>query len=118
MRNKIFLTEELLSYLPKEEKIPIEQAMLTWWFNLRENGGLRLTHTGYRALKSSIKLETYRFDLNQPRSVKNKKLILALDRKLKWPYYMEKSWIDFFSSKEAMLAKLYPDLENFLKLYN
>ena len=118
MRNKQVITEELIELLPVENRLRIEEAMVTWWFNLRENGGLRLTHTGYRALKSAIKLETYRFDLNQPRSVKNKKLILALDRKLQWPYYMEKSWIDFFSSKEAMLAKLYPDLENFLKLYN
>lgn len=118
MRNKVHLTEELLGYLPDEEKIPIEQAMVTWWFNLREGGGLRLTNTGYTALKKSIRLESYRFDINKPRASKNKKLILALDRKLKWPYYMEKSWVEFFSSKEAMLAQMYPSLETFLGLYD
>jgi hypothetical protein len=51
MRNKVHLTEELLGLLPDEEKIPIEQAMVTWWFNLRENGGLRLTNTGYGTVK-------------------------------------------------------------------
>ena len=117
MRNKQVITEELLELIPKNNRPDLEHAMLTWWFNLRENGGLRLTDTGYKTLKNILELESYRFDLNQPRSMKNKKLILALDRKLQWPYYMEKSWIDFFSSKEAMLAKLYPDLEKFLSLY-
>lgn len=117
MRNKLELTEELLAYLPEEEKINIEQAMVTWWFNLRDEGGLRLTNTGYVALKKTIKLDTWRFELNKPRATKNKRLILALDRKLKWPYYLEKSWVEFFSSKEAVMAKMYPDLESFLSLY-
>ena len=56
MPNKLHLTEELLGYLPDEEKITVEQAMVTWWFNLRDGGGLRLTNTGYTALKTSIKL--------------------------------------------------------------
>jgi hypothetical protein len=117
MPNKLHLTEELLGYLPQEEKILIEQAMVTWWFNLRDEGGLRLTNTGYIALKKSIQLETWRFELNKPRATKNKRLILALDRKLKWPYYLEKSWVDFFNSKEAMMAQMYPNLETFLELY-
>jgi hypothetical protein len=114
MRNKLHLTEELLGLLPNEEKIPIEQAMVTWWFNLREQGGLRLTNTGYSTLKKSLKLETYRFDLNQPRAHQNKKLILGLDRKLEWPYYLSKQKLEFFSSKEAMMAQLYQDIEAFL----
>ena len=117
MPNKLRLTEELLGYLPDEEKITVEQAMVTWWFNLRDGGGLRLTNTGYTALKTSLKLETWRFELNKPRATKNKRLILALDRKLQWPYYLEKSWVDFFNSKEAMMAQMYPDLESFLELY-
>lgn len=116
MRNKLYLTEELLSYLPTEDKVPIEQAMVTWWFNLREEGGLRLTNTGYTTLKKSIKLESYTIELNKPKV--HTRLILALDRKLQWPYYLAKAKLDMFSSKEAMLAKLYPDLESFLKQYD
>jgi len=118
MPNKLDITEELISYLPDEDKVSVEQAMVTWWFNLRDEGGLRLTNTGYSTLCKSIKLQTYRFELNRPRAWKNKRLILALDRKLKWPYYLEKSWVDFFNSKEAMMARMYPDLESFLDLYN
>ena len=117
MPNKLHLTEELLGLLEDEDKITIEQAMVTWWFNLRDEGGLRLTNTGYQTLKKSIKLQTWRFELTMPRANKNKRLILALDRKLKWPYYLEKNWIDFFNSKEAMMASMYPDLEKFLDLY-
>jgi len=115
MRNKLHLTEELLGLLPSEEKIPFEQAMVTWWFNLREQGGLRLTNTGYIALKKSLKLETYLYELNQPRAHQNKKLILGLDRKLQWPYYLSKQRLEFFSSKEAMMATLYQDLHAWLQ---
>lgn len=117
MRNKLEITQELVALLPNEKQILLEQAMVTWWFNLRDEGGLRLTNTGYTALKTFIKLESWRFDINRPRAWKNKRLILALDRKLRWPYYLEKSWVEFFSSKEAMLAQMYPSLEEFLDLY-
>lgn len=115
MRNKLHLTEELLGLLPKEEKIPIEQAMVTWWFNLREQGGLRLTNTGYSTLRKSLKLETYKFELQQPRAHQNKRLILGLDRKLQWPYYLSKQRLEFFSSKEAMMATLYGDITQWLQ---
>jgi len=117
MRNKLHLTEELLGLLPDEEKLPFEQAMVTWWFNLRENGGLRLTNTSYATLRKSLKLETYKFELKQPRAHQNKRLILGLDRKLQWPYYLNKQRLEFFSSKEATMAHLYQDLESWLKLY-
>ena len=117
MRNKQAITEELVELLPVENKLRVEEAMVTWWFNLRDNGGLRLTNTGYKTLKKILELESYRFEINQPRAFKNKRLILALDRKLKWPYYMEKNWVEFFSSTEAVLANMYPNLESFLGLY-
>ena len=116
MTNRQRITEKLIALI--EQNPPtVEEAMLTWWFNIREGGGLRLTDTGYKVLKKQLKLETWRFELNQPRAVKNKRLILALDRKLAWPYYMEKNWVEFFNSKEAMMAQMYPTLESFLELY-
>ena len=70
MRNKLELTEELVSFLPDDNIITTEQAMVTWWFNLRDSGGLRLTNTGYTALKTYIKLDSWRFDINRPRAWK------------------------------------------------
>jgi len=88
--------------------------MLTWWFNLRDTGGLRLTNTGYKVLKKDLDLESWQFELKRS---KNKRVILALDRRLKWPYYIEKKHVEFFNSKEAMMAQMYPDLESWLELY-
>ena len=116
-KHKEAITRLLINQMPDGNQPELEEAMITWWFNLREGGGLRLTKTGYRALKKECKLETWRFELNQPRASKNKRLILALDRKLNWPYYMEKNWVEFFNSKEAMMAQMYPNLESFLELY-
>lgn len=116
-KHKQAITKLLINQLPDGNHLKLEEAMVTWWFNIREDGGLRLTKTGYRALKKELQLETWRFEVAQPRATKNKRLILALDRKLKWPYYMEKNWVEFFNSKEAMTAQLYPTLESFLDLY-
>jgi hypothetical protein len=116
-RHKEALTKLLINQLPDGNQPNFEEAMLTWWFNIRDGGGLRLTKTGYRALKKDLKLETWRFEIKHSRANKNKRLILALDRKLLWPYYMEKNWVEFFNSKEAMMAQMYPDLESFLNLY-
>lgn len=116
-KHKQAITKLLLNEMPGDKRVKLEEAMVTWWFNIREDGGLRLTKTGYRALKKELQLETWRFEVAQPRATKNKRLILALDRKLKWPYYMEKNWVEFFNSKEAMMAQMYPNLESFLELY-
>jgi len=116
-KHKQAITKLLINQMPDGKRVKLEEAMVTWWFNIREDGGLRLTKTGYRALKKEIQLETWRFEVVQPRATKNKRLILALDRKLMWPYYMEKNWVEFFNSKEAMMAQMYPNLESFLELY-
>lgn len=117
-KHKQAITKLLINQLPDSKVVKLEEAMVTWWFNIRDGGGLRLTKTGYHVLKKDLKLETWRFELKHPRANKNKKLILALDRKLKWPYYMEKNWVEFFNSKEAMMAQMYPDLDSFLDLYS
>ena len=96
--------------------------MITWWANIRRDGGMRLTMTGYEMMHDVLKLESWELDLSdRPRPVLTKKLILAMDRKLEWPYYLDfnprkkRNRVVFFSSREAMLATLYGDLESFLK---
>jgi hypothetical protein len=54
------------------------------------------------------------------RSPMTKKIILDLDRKLAWPYYLDfnarkkRRRIIFFGSREAMMAAMYGDLEQWL----
>jgi hypothetical protein len=121
-RDKLKLTEELVAQLPIANRISVESARVSWWFNLRPNGGLRLTALGWFALTDTLDLEFYEYKIKDPVSF-NQHTILALDRKLKMPYYivvskgMAKAVI-FFGSKEAVLANLYGSLEKFLDNYS
>jgi hypothetical protein len=101
--------------------------MATWWVNLRSEGGMRLTRHGYEILREVLDLESWSFDLAEPnqstgawRARLTKRMILDLDRKLEWPYYLDfdprkkRARIVFFGSQEAMMASLYGDLEQWL----
>lgn len=120
MRNKLELTQTLLAQLPEGHGISLDEAMNTWWMNLRAQGGLRLTFNGYRVFRQ-LGLESWNVTVD-PQKV-NKQLILALDKKLQYPYYIEvvkhlpKNLV-MFSSKEAMMALLYGDLKTFLNNYS
>ena len=98
--------------------------MKTWWVNIRRDGGMRLTRHGYDVMHGILKLESWEMDLaDQDRHIFTKRLILDLDRKLQWPYYIEVSVkkkvrrIVFFGSREAVMATMYGDLEQWLKNY-
>lgn len=89
--------------------------MITWWANIREDGGLRLTKHGYDMLDKIFKLESWIVQLPEKTNI-SKRDILEMDRKLCWPYYIRtkgKKQIEivFFSSREAMMATLYGDLK-------
>ena len=121
MRDKKKLTEELISLLPEEERISPQSARIAWWFNLRRNGGMRLTKIGYETLAHQIELAYYEYNV-EPFSI-NSKMIIALDRKLQQPWYlytvkMMPRTLVFFGSKEAMMANLYGDLKKFLDNYS
>lgn len=122
MRDKLKLTEQLVAELPDNLKIPVNVAISNWWFNLRPNGGLRLTALGYKVLSEHIKLEFYPYKIPDE-MLFTQQTILDLDRKLQNPYYIvtKKGFpidIIFFGSKEAMLVNLYGSLEKFLDNYN
>ena len=121
-RDKLKLTEELVSQLPEANRISVESARVSWWFNLRPNGGFRLTALGWFALAQDLDLEFYEYKIKDPVSF-NQHIILALDRKLKMPYYIVATKgipkaVIFFGSKEAVLANLYGSLEKFLDNYS
>ena len=121
MRDKRQLTEQLIRLLPDNQQISLESAIGAWWFNLRKNGGMRLTTTGYQTLKINLQLENYEYEIHDPH-IFTQRLILKLDRKMQMPYYIHAvkgipKKIVFFGSREAMLAKLYGDLDKFLSNY-
>jgi hypothetical protein len=122
MRDKIKLTQKLISQLPEERRISVETAKVSWWHNVRPTGGLRLTSTGWSALANDLDLEFYEYKITDPVAF-NQHMILALDRKLQMPYYIVATKgipkaVVFFDSKEAVLVNLYGDLEKFLDNYN
>jgi hypothetical protein len=57
MRDKRKLTEELIALLAEEDRVDLKFAMSAWWFNLRRNGGMRLTSVGYSTLADILDLE-------------------------------------------------------------
>ena len=120
MRDKKKLTEELVQQLDTELGITVDQAMRTWWHNLRKSGGMRLTANGFDVFLNQLKLAHYDYKL-EPFDL-NSKLIVAMDRKLQQPYYIVTKklipvQIIFFGSKEAMMTNLYGDLKKFIDNY-
>ena len=112
--------------IPDALREPEDRAMITWWANIRRDGGLRLTSHGYQIMHDVLKLESWVLDLSDgndtrsSRSSMTKKIILDLDRKLEWPYYLDfnarkkRRRIVFFGSREAMMAAMYGDIERWL----
>lgn len=98
--------------------------MLTWWANIRRNGGMRLTDLGYEIMHDVLHLESWELDLSdQDKTIFTKRLIVDLDRKLQWPYYIDisvkrkRKRIVFFGSREAMMAIMYGNLKKWLEAF-
>jgi len=121
VRDKIELTRQLVEKLPPGSWT-VDQARITWWYNFRENGGMRLTKQGHDAFVDELDIEYYEFTI--PEKTKfNQRTILELDRRLQMPYYIKRerhrvAKLIFFGSREAVLVNLYGDLEKFLNNYN
>ena len=118
MRDKRKLTEELVKQLDPDSDTTVKQAMRTWWFNLRKNGGMRLTGPGYTVFTEQLDLARYEWPIQDPHGLTQRRL-LDLDRKLHMPYYLHAvkgipKTIVFFGSKEAVMLNLYGDLNRFL----
>ena len=121
VRDKRLLTEELIGLLPDEQRISVESAVPAWWFNLRRNGGMRLTGLGYQVFTEDLELEHYSYAIDNP-LLFNQQTILKLDRKMQMPYYISAvkgvpKKIVFFGSKEAVMVNLYGNLQQFLDNY-
>jgi hypothetical protein len=109
------ITAGIISLLPVP--IDINQALQTWYVNLRESGGFRLTDAGFLFLISAG-INSWNVDID-PKSF-TKKTLIQLDRKLRWPYYIDAKHrkLRFFGSQEAVLASLYGDINSWLDKTN
>ena len=121
MRDKRKLTEELINLLPDEQRISTESALPAWWYNIRRNGGMRLTALGYQIFVERLELEHYSYSIDDP-LLFNQTTILKLDRKMQMPYYISAvkgipKHIVFFGSREAVMVNLYGNLQQFLDNY-
>ena len=121
MRDKLALTRELVAQLPEDDRIGVNDARRSWWFNFRANGGMRLTGQGYHAFRILLDLAYYEFEIRDPMMF-NQRMILSMDRKLQTPYYISAvkgipKKVVFFGSKEAVMTNLYGDLKKFLDNY-
>ena len=121
MRDKRKLTEELIKQLDPDSSITVKQAMHTWWFNIRKNGGMRLTGPGYTVFTQNLELTCYEFAIPDPLQF-NQHVILDLDKKMQMPYYISATKgipkkIVFFGSREAVMVNLYGNLQQFLDNY-
>ena len=86
MRDKHKLTTHLVGLLPVELDVSTEDALRSWWYNPRKDGGLRLTDEGYRILVENLYMDHY--DYNVDPNDLTLKTILMLDQKLQHPYYI------------------------------
>jgi len=119
VRDKTKLTQQLIDLIPGDQHPTVESILPIWWYNLRKNGGMRLTTAGYTTFTKILELEHYQYNINDPVSF-TQQTVLDLDRKLQMPYYIHvvkglPRQVIFFGSREAMLANLYGNLSRFLE---
>lgn len=109
------LTKQLIELLPEDHRLSVEEAMILWYTNIRNNGGFRLTQNGFQVMKI-LGLESWSVPLTDIKITMDKNLLLALDRKLTWPYFIDykKKEIVFYSSREAVMATMYGSIKNWL----
>jgi len=112
---KTRITEQILEQIPAELKLPINAALPIWWYNIRKDGGMRLTKAGYNMFKF-LDIKSYKITYDPEKTSESRRL-LELDKKLTLPYYIRGKTIYLYGEKEAALAVLYSDLEQFLKYY-
>jgi hypothetical protein len=114
MLNKLVLTQELVIRCPNAPTV--DEAMRTWWMNIRDGGGLRLSHKGYQTFSTDLELHSYEFELDP--NLLTSKNILALDHHLTCPYYVvnnrKHNKIVMFGSREAMMAVLHGNMQQFI----
>lgn len=117
--HKVEITQHILNLIPLGNSVTLDQALNSWYKNIRKSGGLRLTDAGYQVFLG-MGLESWTVEITDLKNYISKTMLLQLDKKLQFPYYIDfkNKKIIFYNSKEAMLANLYGNLTEFLKHYS
>jgi len=114
MPSRSQLTQQLLNQLPADDRPSFEWALKSWWQDLRDDGGLRLSISGYDTF-TFLSIEQYEFNFIK---VLSPSLLMTLNRKLDCPYYLKAGKtpkLIIFGSQQAIMYAMYGDLEKFLR---
>lgn len=119
MLSKEEYTRQVLEQMPPDDRPSYDQALKYWWQDIRDEGGLRLSMSGYDAF-DYLDLTRYEFDVPAGTPARPAHLI-TLNKKLTHPYYLKmgkKPKLILFGSTEAVMMAMYGDLEKFIKYLN
>jgi len=105
---KLIITKEMINTFAPHSKPDLSTAFTKWWMNTRSDGGMRLTPSGYKVLKS-MDYDSYKFKVE---NLMNNKNLFLMDIKLTAPYYIHKLAkvncnLVMFGSEDAVLLNLY-----------
>jgi hypothetical protein len=119
VERKLNLTKQILAKLDKP--FAEEIALATWWTNIRDTGGMGLTEHGYNLFTQQLDIKSYEWDI-EANSVLGNRIVLALDRKMEFPYYIKrarskktKGKLYLFGERDAVLINLCGSLEKFVE---
>jgi hypothetical protein len=116
MLTKSQVTQTIIEQLGQEPRPSLEQGLLQFWHNRREDGSWRLTNAGYEAF-IELGIEHHQFDVPNHMPVIPRHLLI-LDHKLTQPYFIrigKHPGLILFGSREATMYALYGDFEKFLR---
>jgi hypothetical protein len=113
------LTQAWLAQINPELRPTLDQAMNTWWRNIRDTGGLGLSDTGYEWLVQELELPVWQYHIpHKGASSMSLRRMLTLDRHCPCVYWFRASSRHFeltlFDSREAVAYQLYGDLDRYL----
>ena len=108
-----------------ESNINLDSAMKTFWLDIRNEGGLRLTDMG-NSFFARVDIESFEFPFRLQKITDKEpiysyqNLMLDLSLKVPCPYYIgrhkpSEPYIKIYDSKIAMMINLYGDIYEYLR---
>ena len=84
----------------------LKQVRSTWWWNIRENSGLRLTEPALQFIENDAKIKTYKVAFPKDFAI-TAQILLWLDNNIDGPYYITKKSIIVLKEKAAFQLYLF-----------
>jgi hypothetical protein len=117
------ITKAVLEQIPGD--IELTMAMKSWWLDIRNEGGLRLSDVGNKAF-AIADIENFEFPFRLKKSTDTESvysyqnLMLDLSQKIPCPYYIgrhkpSEPFIRIYDSKIAVMINLYGDIYEYLR---